>query len=780
MIERFLITKAHQLRQKQGTRVHIYRWLNAARAKQEADDVLLESLPVLQTKKKWTKKIHPGSHCIASQLGLKLLALTCAGVSTFGVKPELVGSDHLAGLLDHALSYIPSADVPDTPIFLLATAGMRLLPDYQRNAVLDNICSYMQKNTQFLLPDCGLHIQVIPGETEGLYGWIAANYLLGGFDGKAMDTHDHGKGHHTYGFLDMGGASAQIAFAPNATEAEKHAEDLKLLRMRKINGDSIEYKVFVTTWLGYGVNEARRRYVEALLDASPGANELPDPCLPSGLTVTKSGHVILPGSDEAKGKEAHLLGTGKFPECLKRTFPLLDKEAPCLDPPCLLHGIHVPAIDFDVNHFVGVSEYWHTTHQVFEMAHKDKAYDFNTYQQRVLDFCTQDWNTIEKGVADHKWGKKVDESTAVEVCFKASWLINMLHDGIGIPRVGLEPTQPTDGHNGTKAVLDGAKKKGFLDPFQAVDKIDGTEVSWTLGKMILYAASQVPPSESALAVGFGSNIAGTQLPKDFQFAGGKYKTLPNDLSDVDNSLDDDAKDWHDALFTSGSSRRIPGLILFLLILIVAAFLICGRDRRSALSRRILGRPTNIKPGKRRPNKLAGLSSKLFGGSAQSYERVSTNTNADGTFSPQNDVELGDFSISGGHASDSDSDSVISTSTNRNGRTSGWATPKAGYESPQLSHSSPRGRGYFDGAASAINGGGVPPMPPIPQLQISSGVLGMGMMAGGGPPGMGARTASREHLVPTVPLLRSASRSGSRAASPSRRSPLVTPFKEFVN
>jgi Golgi apyrase len=96
---------------------------------------------------------------------------------------------------------------------------MRILPELQRQSVLKEVCDFARSTTQFQLPDCDLHVQVIPGETEGLYGWIAANYLLGGFD--QPDKHDHGKGHNTYGFLDMGGASAQIAFAPNATEAEK-------------------------------------------------------------------------------------------------------------------------------------------------------------------------------------------------------------------------------------------------------------------------------------------------------------------------------------------------------------------------------------------------------------------------------------------------------------------------------------------------------------------------------------------------------------------------------
>lgn len=674
-------------------------------------------------------------------------------MSTFAEKPELVGPDHLESLLEHALDIIPPKDVENTPIFLLATAGMRLLPDHQRSAVLENICSYMQRNTQFQLPDCDLHIQVIPGETEGLYGWIAANYLLGGFDAPA--SHDHGKGHHTYGFLDMGGASAQIAFAPNATEADKHANDLKLLRMRNVNGASIEYRVFVTTWLGFGVNEARKRYVDALLEASPGSIELPDPCLPAGLTVTKSGKVIESGSEEAIGLEPHLLGTGLFTECLRRTFPLLDKDAPCLDPPCLLHGVHVPAIDFDVNHFVGVSEYWHTTHSIFSMGHKDEvAYDFHTYQDRVNEFCSQDWTTITDGVGNQEWGKKVDQETAAEVCFKASWLINMLHDGIGIPRVGLEPTKPINGHevNGTKEMIEGAKAKGFLDPFQAVDKIDGKEVSWTLGKMLLYAASQIPPADDGLAVGFGSNAKGVSIPKDFQHAGGDFIPLPDDLSDEDNSANE-GTDWHDRLFAHGSSRRIPGIFLFVLILVVAAFLLCGRERRTNLYYRV----SSLFGAKGRRRKF-GPSAKSLGIGTRNatYERVELGDPAD--------FELDDVVPS----SDSDSDSPRQRPALRsaNSRTSGWTTPRAGYASPGLSSlSSPKlPKSYFD--AAPVTGVGVSgyAVPGTPGL---------------GPGDLGMRTGSVERLTAPGPMLRSSSRNGSRNPSPRRSPSFIGTVKEIM-
>jgi golgi apyrase len=468
----------------------------------------------------------------------------------------LVGSDHLKQLFDHAYDIIPEENVSSTPIFLLATAGMRLLPDLERKRLLDQICTYTRSSTNFLLSDCDLHIQVIPGETEGLYGWIAANYLLGGFDSPS--EHNHGKNHHTYGFLDMGGASAQIAFAPNATEAEKHAEDLKLLRFRKVNGNVDEYKVFVTTWLEFGVHEARRRYVESLNDKY-ASTELPDPCLPKGLTISSKGDILTP--DKINGKEIHIVGTANFQECLSATFPLLNKNKPCEDPPCLLNGVHVPAIDFDVNHFVGVSEYWHTTHEIFEFGHKDRAYDWKTYQERVDSFCKQNWKDIQAGIQAGKWGEKVTESITAEVCFKASWLINMLHDGIGIPRVGLETLK------GNKTnLLEGVK--GFNDAFQAVNKIDDTEVSWTLGKMVLYAASEIPPKDfPKLPVGFGSNQPG--IPTDFQYAGIYHPPRPNSTETEPNWVHD-------------TPRRAPGFLLFMFIICLAVFLLCGKDRRSRL------------------------------------------------------------------------------------------------------------------------------------------------------------------------------------------------------
>lgn len=553
-----------------GTRVYIYRWDELDYARGHARPAELKQLPEIETKKHWTKKTKPG-------------------VSSFGSKPYHVG-EYLQPLLQHAIDIIPAESAPETPLFLLATAGVRLLPPREQKVLLEQICTYARKHTKFLLPECNLHVQVISGETEGLYGWIAANYLLGGFD----KTIDHGNGHHTYGFLDMGGASAQIAFAPNATEAKKHAQDLKLLRLRTVGGMPEEYQVFVTTWLGLGMNEARVLYIKRLMEASaaPGVKELPEPCLPKGVTTTLEGEEDLKKKKNAK--DPVLVGTGRFEECLRQTYPLLQKDVPCMDAPCLLKGVHVPGIDFTVNHFVGVSEFWHSTHEIFDFG-KDHPYDYTEYQTKVKEFCAQDWKDIKAGIKKGKWGDKVEQEKAMQACFKASWLTNIMHEGIGIPRVGIEVSHNVTDHTGawkehklTKE--EKAKEKGFLEPFQAVNKINGMELSWTLGKIVLYATSQIPAAfgQTALPVGFGSNTvqAYKSVPADWQYAGAVHK--PGSPPPVSSSPPGSKANITDG--DASQEQIVPtghhlGLWPFIFLGMLLLFFYIGRERRARLYRR---------------------------------------------------------------------------------------------------------------------------------------------------------------------------------------------------
>ena len=694
-------------------------------------------------------------------------------MSTFGDHVHDVGEDHIKELLDHAMKIIPDDQHTNTPLFLMATAGMRLLPNMQQEALRREICTYAKTHTKFSLPECDLHVQVISGETEGLYGWIAANYLVGGFD--SPEKHDHGKDHHTYGFLDMGGASAQIAFAPNETEAIKHYNDLKLLRMRTLDGQPSEYKVFVASWLGFGVNQARERYIDALVDSVDKTHlEIPDPCLPRGVTQLTDGTVIDHQKAEKSGKP-YLIGQGNFKECLSKTYPLLNKEAECRDDPCLINGQHVPAIDFSVNHFLGVSEYWHTTHEFFEL--KD-AYDFESYQKHVRDFCAMDWNDIEDGVEHKKWGKKVDERTAREVCFKASWLINILHEGIGIPRFGLESGGNLPQINATstreimqraKALMarDKARTAGYLDPFQAVDKIDDTEVSWTLGKMVLYASGQVKAAEvktgTALPVGFGTNVK-SGIPQDVERAGSIYTPW--------SGRDDDDDDWDDVI-KDHASKRTTGLFMLIFLIALLCYILRKKERRS----RYLGKINRLfrdskRPGSPRRKKgfFESTASMFFGrnGSQGHYERVLEA--GDGV----NDFELSGIDSDSGsengmhgqgaHDSGESSDSSMGKAR---GSASGLATPKLNVVNSM---------GGFENVDT--HGGAYYKQGNGSNLSIGSQGVGLGLNV----PGLNAmdrsglviRTESRERLSLASMNGLGSGRSRSRQGSPTRlgKSPLM--------
>lgn len=535
-----------------GTRAFVYKWMNLSsthRGKGMGDH-----LPELTLVK--AKKTHPG-------------------ISTFAARPVDL-SHHLEPLIDAAIKEIPASRIPDTPVFVLATAGMRLVPEAQRVALLQETCFYLQQNTGFHLPDCDRHIRVIPGETEGLYGWLAANYLLGGLD--PVKDNDNEISQETYGFLDMGGASTQIVFAPNTTEAAEHWDDLKLVRLRNLDGSLKEHKVFSTSFLGFGAHVARERYVEALeeLYLTNDTNVLPDPCMPNGLKTTTKGEPV--ALDDTPTGETILLGTGDFQECLRQTFPLLRKDALCEDAPCLFNGQHTPAIDFDVTRFVGVSEYWHVTHGVFSGGSGSNTYDLTSYKENVLRFCNQDWPVIEQGLVPRKKDSARRIQDAQEACFKASWLINILYEGIGVPTAipDVAPaTAPNVSNEAAQSVEDGT-----IDPFVPVNKIRGTEFSWTLGVILLHASGQVPSIDTSLPVGFGSNVPG--IGADFESSEPAYDT--------------GSAGEAGAPPIEVQTRSKSGMLLLTLVGVALLILVfCGQNRR----RRLIGKLAHISRRRRR-------------------------------------------------------------------------------------------------------------------------------------------------------------------------------------
>ena len=461
-----------------------------------------------------------------------------AGISSLADRPQDV-ANYLSPLFEHAKNIIPPSQLSTTPVYILATAGMRLLTDSQSSTILSQACAYIQSSsTPFHIRSCTDQVRIISGEEEGIYGWVAVNYLMDGFDSHGLSSKGTGRHSSTYGFLDMGGASTQLAFEPSTMARKEHADNLLSVNLRLLDGMDVHHPVFVTTWLGYGTNQARERYVDANIKryveeygepfllsssssssspSSPSSSDeeekpltrVDDPCLPKDLLLTEPRH---------PSYISH--GTGNFIQCLKQSSPLLNSEQDCSDFPCLM-GVHVPPIDFKVNHFIGISEYWYSTQDLWKLG---GVYDFPTFEKSAVDYCARDWTSIVND--EHHRGEETKTKTKTKTkkkknalpdlhrlemqCFKAAWIINVLHDGIGIPRLKIDKGGEGGQSNGTEEALKKANEKGFIEDdhqqeslplppsFQSVNEINNVAVSWTLGRMVLEVTDSIPKSSKSL------------------------------------------------------------------------------------------------------------------------------------------------------------------------------------------------------------------------------------------------------------------------------------------
>lgn len=448
-----------------GSRLMVYSWRNAAweRGMRMAQGEPLNVLPHLErgsgpsVSAPWQVKIEPGFSSFA------------------GRTQDIRG--YVNQLLTHVRSVVPPNALPQTPIYIMATAGMRMLKPEVRQAILLETCRVIREQPFYFDPDvqdyagadtdtaCGGHVRVITGEEEGMLGWLAVNYLM----------HEFGPQASTVGFLDMGGASSQIAFVPDSHD--QNSRDLFHVTLHRLDASLDTHNVFVTTFLGYGTNAARTRYLYALSERLGAPRTLPDPCLPRGLRIPM----------ENGASTVH--GTGSYAECLAAQQVLLDRQATCPQHPCPFHGVHVPPIDFRDKQFVGVSEYWYSTDDVFRMG---GVYDHDRFHRTASDFCASDWTQLESKWHAHEYPEQVTNSRLQMQCFKSAWMSTILHEGFQLPRAS------------------------NLTTFQSLNSLRGLSVSWTLGKALLEAsrdASALKPLPTApfdpvpWALGLGVGLA---------------------------------------------------------------------------------------------------------------------------------------------------------------------------------------------------------------------------------------------------------------------------------
>ncbi|KAF4088147.1 hypothetical protein AMELA_G00079280 [Ameiurus melas] len=351
---------------------------------------------------------------------------------------------------------IPTNQHESTPIFLGATAGMRLLQQKSQK-MSDDALLKIQKYLQ-TLPFDFHNASIISGQEEGLYGWITVNYLKGNFLEKNIwNAWIHPLGAQTVGSLDLGGASTQIAFtAPPDTRGAD---------LIKVSLYGYEYNVYTHSFLCYGKNEAEKKVLAELVKMSSNSSRINHPCYPLGYNITIPGDNIydsectknsIPPS-YTRENQFTFFGHSDPAKCktlVKRIFDLNSCQG---NEHCSFSGVYQPPVTGDFMAYAG----FYYTAEALDIKGSNSLEKFNS---TVWSFCTMDWKTLKKNY-------NITEKHLKSYCYSANYVYTILADGYKFNASNWEK----------------------LDFQKEVNK---TSIAWSLGYML--AQSNMIPAEAKL------------------------------------------------------------------------------------------------------------------------------------------------------------------------------------------------------------------------------------------------------------------------------------------
>jgi apyrase len=151
-----------------------------------------------------------------------------------------------------------------------STAGLRTLQAGVAEDILESCRALLHQSAVFRFESHWARI--IPGKDEGVYGWLAANYLERRLHAAMEATSATTQaGADTIGVLEMGGASLQISFVPQSLD-DVSRDELVPVRLRDRT-----FWLYTHSYLAYGLEQAQTLLLQRLSGTSTTA-----PCYNKG------------------------------------------------------------------------------------------------------------------------------------------------------------------------------------------------------------------------------------------------------------------------------------------------------------------------------------------------------------------------------------------------------------------------------------------------------------------------------------------------------------------
>uniref|UniRef100_A0A8D1R6P1 apyrase n=1 Tax=Sus scrofa TaxID=9823 RepID=A0A8D1R6P1_PIG len=305
------------------------------------------------------------------------------GISSYADNPSSAGQS-LVACLDQALRDVPKERHVGTPLYLGATAGMRLLNLTSPEASANVLAAVTRTLAQYPF-DCR-GARILSGQEEGVFGWVTANYLLENFIKYGWVGRWFRPRSGTLGAMDLGGASTQITFE-TASPAEDPANEVQL----RLYGH--HYRVYTQSFLCYGRDQVLRRLLASALQ-SHGFH----PCWPRGYST----HVLLQDVYESPctaaqrpqtfNSSARVRVSGRSDPVLCRGLVSeLFNVSSCRFSRCSFNGVFQPPV---TGSFIAFSAFFYTV----EFLRTGMGLPVATLQQleaAAVTVCNQSWSELQ-------------------------------------------------------------------------------------------------------------------------------------------------------------------------------------------------------------------------------------------------------------------------------------------------------------------------------------------------------------------------------------------------
>ena len=349
------------------------------------------------------------------------------GISSFAtgnIDGELLES-YLAALINEAKLHVPANLWSETPIFLKATAGMRLLSSTVAIDVMQRVRSVFRNRNVCPFRFEDHQASILSGEEEAVFGWITANVATARLH---LQRGKIGEGSSFYGILDLGGASTQIALKPKIAPLQ-HQYSVMLEPAGPI-------QLYATSYMRFGLNEAVKRHMSNIVALEDGqhftsldletatsggkdgnstvlAGVIRDPCRLSGKEDTEEAL--------SDGRTVSVVGASDFSKCLEMTRALLHvDDAECFQAPCAIAGRYMPNAEDSA--FVAFGGFYYIAAAIgivdvnSKTVRKDVTLD--EFATKGREFCSKD--SVEL------------DDLSKNVCFGSAYVYNLLSIGYGL------------------------------------------------------------------------------------------------------------------------------------------------------------------------------------------------------------------------------------------------------------------------------------------------------------------------------------------------------------